>query len=88
MAKLAKSKWPIREIVKDFRNYGGGIPGYFHLLIYFMAVLVILCGVAVAYHIILFNQVCPTLAGTPKHCAAALGAFYFYDSQEFPIVRA
>jgi hypothetical protein len=79
--KLANSKWPIRDIVKDFRNYGGGVPGYFHLLIYLMVVLVILCGVAVVYHIILLDQVCPTLEGTHTHCAAAFGAFYFCDSE-------
>ena len=86
--KLANSKWPIRDIVKDFRNYGGGIPGYFHLLIYFMVVLIILCGVAVVYHIMLLNQVCPTLVGTKKHCAAVFGVFYFCDSEDLYNVLA
>lgn len=44
-----------------------------------MVVLVILCGVVVVYHIILLNQVCPTLAGTHARCGKVFGVFYFID---------
>jgi hypothetical protein len=79
--KLSNSRWPVRDIVKDFKNYGGGIPGYFHLLIYLIVVLIILCGVAVIYHIMLLDQVCPTLVGTKDHCASTMGVFYFCDTE-------
>lgn len=45
-----------------------------------MVVLIILCGVAVVYHIMLLEQVCPTLVGTPYRCAVVFKNFLFCDS--------
>jgi hypothetical protein len=44
-----------------------------------MTVIIILGGVNVVYHIMLLDQVCPTLAGTPDSCALVFGVFYFCE---------
>lgn len=51
--KLENSKWPRRDIAKDFKNYGGGVPGYFYLITYFVSFLLLLTLVKVIYHIII-----------------------------------
>ena len=78
--KLSNSKWPLRNITKDFRKFGGGIPGYFYLLIYLMIVFIILIGVKVVYQIMMLEQVCPTLVGTPHRCALVFGIFWNCDN--------
>lgn len=79
--KLANSKWPLRDITKDFGKFGGGVPGYFYLLVYIMVFFIIICGVKVIYHIMILEQVCPTLDGTPERCALVFGVFYNCDNQ-------
>jgi len=79
--KLANSKWALRDITKDFGKFGGGIPGYFYLLIYIMVFFLIHLGVSVIYHIMMLNQACPTLDGTPQRCALVFGVFWNCDAQ-------
>lgn len=79
--KLTNSRWAMRDITKDFKNYGGGIPSYFYLLKYLMAVLVVIVIVKVIFHIMILNQVCPTLEGTHQRCAVVFGVFYFCDME-------
>jgi hypothetical protein len=62
--KLENSKWPSRDITKDFKNYGGGVPGYFYLLWYFVAMMIILIGLKGIYHIMLIEGVCKYIAKT------------------------
>ncbi len=76
---MSNSKWPLRDITKDFKNYGGGIPAYFYLMKYLMVVFLIICGVKVVYHIMLLEQICPTLVHTSQKCALVFGVFYFSD---------
>lgn len=59
--KLENSKWPSRDIAKDFKNYGGGVPGYFYLLWYFILALLALTLVKVIYHIMLIEDTCKYL---------------------------
>lgn len=80
LEKLSNSKWPLRDIVKDFKNYGGGVPGYFHQLIYFMVMLIILTILNVVFHILALERVCPTLSGPQHKCMAAFGVFLLCDS--------
>lgn len=61
--KLSNSRWASRDITKDFRSYGGGIPSYFYLLKYLMVVMVIIMIVKVIFHIMMLEQICPTLTG-------------------------
>ena len=70
----------MRDITKDFKKYGGGIPGYFYLLIYLMVMYVILAGAVVVYHIILLEQVCPTIEGTQNQCAHVYDFFWACSS--------
>ena len=78
--KLSNSKWPIRNIRKDFRRFGGGVPGYFYLLLYLIVVIVILIGVKAIYHIMLLQQVCPTIDGTDDRCAHVFGLVWICDN--------
>ena len=55
MEKLSNSKWPLRNITKDFRKFGGGVPGYFYLMVYLMVAFIIIIGVKVVYNIIILN---------------------------------
>ena len=70
----------MRDITKDFKKFGGGIPGYFYLLIYLMVMYIILGGAVVVYHIILLEQVCPSLEETPNKCAHVFGFFWACSS--------
>ena len=70
----------MRDITKDFKKFGGGIPGYFYLLIYLMVMYIILGGAVVVYHIILLEQVCPSLEGTDSKCAHVFGFFWACSS--------
>lgn len=49
--KIKTKKWYSRNILKDFKNYGGGIPGYFQLLKYCGITLFILSIIVVTFHI-------------------------------------
>lgn len=81
MQKLENSKWPTRDIIKDFKNFGGGVPGYFYLLLYFIVMFGVLSLVKVLYHIYVLEQVCPTLEHSETPCTSALGGiFKFCDS--------
>jgi hypothetical protein len=80
LEKISNNRWACRDITRDFKKYGGGIPGYFYLVIYLMVTFVILCGVKVVYHIMLLEQTCPTLEGTKERCALLFGIFWNCDN--------
>ena len=80
LEKLENSKWPTRDITKDFKNYGGGVPGYFYLLLLFIIVFAILTVVKVVFNIYVLEKVCPTLVGTSDACTHS-GALQFCDSR-------
>jgi hypothetical protein len=74
--KVSNTAWFLNNVKEDFKNFGGGIPGYFYLHIYVMLVLLVMGGINVVYHIMLLNQVCPTLEGTSDACSHIFGGLY------------
>lgn len=77
--KQPNNTWFMRNIREDFKRYGGGIPGFFYLLLYVLTVMFILGVFNVIYHIMLLDEVCPTLKGTSDSCALVFGVFYFCE---------
>lgn len=47
--------------MKDFKNYGGGVPGYFELLKYCWVTLAILGVIVIIFHIYVLETVCPLI---------------------------
>jgi hypothetical protein len=63
--KLKNTKWPSRDIIKDFKNYGGGVPAYFSLNMYFGICLLILSVTIVIFHIYVLEKTCKYIKGIP-----------------------
>ena len=79
-----RHKWVTRNISKHFSKLGGGVPAYFNLLVYFIAVLLVIVCLKVVYHIWLLEKVCPYLPAKPlgQGCTEAFTIFKFCDSQK------
>jgi hypothetical protein len=57
--KVKISHWFKRNINKDFKKYGSGIPSYFELLKYLAFMLLILVSIMVTFHIYVLEITCP-----------------------------
>lgn len=59
--KIKTRNWYSRSILKDFKNYGGGVPGYFELLKYCGFSLFILAFIVILFHIYILETTCPLI---------------------------
>lgn len=62
--KLKISNWPTRNILKDFKAYGGGVPAYFSLAFYMIVSFAILSATLTVFHIYCVEVVCAYLEQT------------------------
>ena len=67
----------MRDIVKDFKSYGGGIPAYFEMMKYCGVSLIILALIVVAFHIYALETACNS--GVVR-CPTFLTIFRFLPS--------
>lgn len=66
--KTETKNWASRNIFKDFKSYGGGIPCYFSLLKYCAVALFIPAAIVIIYHIYILEKTCPVIEDTLSSC--------------------
>lgn len=59
--KLKTANWYSRNIMEDFKSYGGGVASYFELLKYCAITLIVLAAIINIYHIYILETICPSL---------------------------
>lgn len=59
--KIKVKNWFSRDIIKDFKSYGGGIPGYFSLVKYCAISLLFLAVIVILFHIYIIETTCPLI---------------------------
>lgn len=76
--KVKVRNWFWRDIIKDFKSYGGGVPAYFELMKYCGVAMLILAAIIVAFHIYVLELV---FHEEPIKCARFLHIFKFCDTR-------
>lgn len=73
--KLKTTNWIFRNIVQDFKNYGGGVPGYFWLLAYYGFCVLLVFLVQSVYHIYCIEVACSLVTKEEGVCLSVFRVF-------------